>query len=176
MHALSLGIDASPVKAHMPAYRRQTCLMPTHARKTLSNNLAWIRDNTAINSQPKMAKLFKVDQKTVGRILNDANAATLDSIQAIADAMKIEPWQLLAPKFGEGLLALSGTTLVPAARPTVTAKAPQAGKDRLGLPHFTVAPAPAAAPATEPVAKAPRAGKPPGGNPPKRGERAARPR
>lgn len=172
MHDASLGIDASRVKAHMPYIIWQSCLMTTDARRALSGNVEWLLRNTAHDSQPKLAKQAKLDQKTVGRMLNNSNAATLDSIQALAVALKIEPWQLLAPRFGEGLHTVkNGTSIVPVARPAVEAKAPSASKDSLGIPHFR----PPEVPVSEPAAvKGPRAGKRSSDSQPKRGARVAR--
>lgn len=111
--------------------------MPIDARRTLSENISWLLANTETDSQAKLAKQAKLDQKTVSRMVNNTNAATVDSLQAIAAVHKIEAWQLLAPAFGEGLHRIKGTSIVPVDRPGTAANpAPAARNDRLGIPYF----------------------------------------
>lgn len=56
-----------------------------------------------LNSQAKLGAKAKIDQRTVGRILNSEHMPTLDKIAALATVYGIEPWQLLAPGLGASL-------------------------------------------------------------------------
>jgi hypothetical protein len=146
--------------------------MPIDARKTLAGNVSWLLSNTEADSQPKLARLVKIDQKTISRIVNNANAATLDSVQALAEAFDLEPWQLLAPAFGDGLHTIKGTSIVPVSRPGAQ---PTAAKDALGIPHFNPPKPPQAVePPTLTAKPNPRADKRLGGDAPKRGARVGR--
>jgi transcriptional regulator with XRE-family HTH domain len=156
----------------MPYTRWQTCLMPTTAREALAANLQWVQENTELDSQAKIGARAKIDQKTVGRYMNGSHAATLDSVQKLADVLKIEPWQMLAPSFGEGLHTIKGKSIEPVTRPGAK---PTAAKDALGIPYLNPAKPPQATePPSQPAKAAPRAGKRPGGGAPKRGARAGR--
>lgn len=92
--------------------------------EALSGNVRWLLETTTLDSQAKIAKAAKVDQKTVGRMLNMGNSPTLASIVAVAAVIKIDAWQLLAPNFGEGYYGVDATCtppqIVPVRRPTVT--------------------------------------------------------
>lgn len=64
----------------------------------LAANLATLMATAAdLDSQQKLARRCKMDQRTVGRILNRTNAATLPQIDKLAAAFGLEPWQLLVP-------------------------------------------------------------------------------
>lgn len=156
----------------MPYACWQTCLMPSDARSTLAENVKWLLANSDADSQPKLAKRVKIDQKTVSRMVNNTNAATLESIQALAVALDVEPWQVIAPAFGEGLHTIKGASIVPVSRPRA---APTAAKDALGIPYMDPPKPPQATePPRQPAKPAPRADKRPGGGAPKRGAPSAR--
>lgn len=88
----------------MPRRARQTCRVNETAEKVLSDNLRWLMGQSSdLNSQAKLAAKAKIDQRTVGRILNSEHMPTLDKISALATAYAVEPWQLLAPGLGSSL-------------------------------------------------------------------------
>lgn len=60
-------------------------------------------NSVELNSQAKLGGRAKIDQRTVGRILNSEHMPTLDKISALAEAYGIEAWQLLAPGLGSSL-------------------------------------------------------------------------
>lgn len=86
----------------MPCFGRQTCQVPkTSLKQTLAVNLQWLMDSMPeLGSQAKVGAKAKIDQKTVSRILNATNATTLDKLEALAGALQVEPWQLIAPRLG----------------------------------------------------------------------------
>lgn len=56
-----------------------------------------MKANPELGSQPRVGKRSKIDQRTVGRILNCENSPTLKQIDALAEAFGLLPWQLLVP-------------------------------------------------------------------------------
>ncbi len=49
------------------------------------------------------AKRHDLDQSTINRYYNGDQGARIESLDAIATALGVQAWQLLAPRFGEGL-------------------------------------------------------------------------
>lgn len=93
-----LGNFALPVKAHMPSHRWEYAHVKHDAARALAENLRALMNATPdLNSQPKVGKRSKIDQRTVGRILNCENSPTLKQIDALAEAFGLLPWQLLVP-------------------------------------------------------------------------------
>lgn len=103
LHTASVGIYASLVKASLPRQAAQTCSVNRRPEKLLAVNLQWLMDNTPMNSQAKVGAKAKIDQKTVGRIMNMTNSPTLEKLSALANAFGVEAWQLLAPRLGASL-------------------------------------------------------------------------
>ncbi|MBX3603220.1 MAG: helix-turn-helix transcriptional regulator [Rubrivivax sp.] len=88
----------------MPEIVSQTHPVDKNPEKTLAANLHWLMANSAdFRTAGRLSKAAKVDQKTIWRILNQANAPTLDKLTAIASAFRVETWQLLAPRLGADL-------------------------------------------------------------------------
>lgn len=56
----------------------------------------------ALNSQAALGRAAKVDQKTVGRILNRTNEPSLEVIAKIAKVFDLDPWMLLVPNVAVG--------------------------------------------------------------------------
>lgn len=72
--------------------------MPSKALRVLSENLErLIAAHPELNTQPKLAKEAKIDQKTVYRIVTKQNEPSLDKLEKLAKALGVEPWQLLVP-------------------------------------------------------------------------------
>jgi transcriptional regulator with XRE-family HTH domain len=75
------------------------------AESILAKNLdALMRARPLLNTQQAVADATKragqpIDQKTVSRILNAEVSVQLDTVQAIAAAFDVEPYQLLVPDF-----------------------------------------------------------------------------
>lgn len=68
------------------------------AFEILANNLdALCTSHKTLKSQSAIAKAAKVDQKTVGRILNKTNEPSLEVLSKIAKAFGLAPWQMLVP-------------------------------------------------------------------------------
>lgn len=79
----------------------------------MSENLSRLMAATpALDTQPKVAKLAKMDQKTVWRILQCANEPSIDKVEKLAKVFGLEAWQLLVPD------------LIPAAPPELRASEP----------------------------------------------------
>jgi len=104
LHGWILGILALPVKAHMPRRNVQNCLMKAKAwrppvQKILAENIQALMDanKMELGSQPKLAKAAKLDQTTVGRVLAAKHKVQIDTLEALAAAFGVEPYQLLVP-------------------------------------------------------------------------------
>jgi len=66
--------------------------------KVLSENLRnLMRNNAGLGTQAAVGKAAKIDQKSVGRILNISNSPTLKQIDALAHAFGLNAWQILIP-------------------------------------------------------------------------------
>lgn len=69
---------------------------------TLSANLKGLMADVkyGLESQPKVASKAKVGQRTVGRALKGEVSITVGSLEGLAHAFGIAPWQLLHPTLG----------------------------------------------------------------------------
>lgn len=79
-------------------------LLAADARKILGENVKrlreWYKDNKpedARATQKGLESLSGIHQTTVGRIEKGENATELDSLVALANAFRVEPWHLLCP-------------------------------------------------------------------------------
>jgi transcriptional regulator with XRE-family HTH domain len=54
-------------------------------------------------SQRKLALKAGIDQRTVGRILNQEHSPNLIQVGKLAEVFDVQAWQLLAPNLGAGL-------------------------------------------------------------------------
>lgn len=66
-------------------------------KDVLSRNLKALMDYHAIKSQGELGRLSKIDQTTIGRMLNKKNAAQIDKIQAVAKVFDLDAWQMMVP-------------------------------------------------------------------------------
>lgn len=85
------------VKAHLPAaYGEDASMGRTVAALVLAQNLAELKKLAgAPRTQAEIAERAGVDQKTVSRIENATNATSVDKLDGLADAFRVQPWQLL---------------------------------------------------------------------------------
>ena len=102
--APSLGILVHRVKAHVSTARRQNCLVRSDPVQTIlaANVRALMQANPSLKTQGAVADATRraglaIDQKTVGRVLKASHAVQLDTVQALAAAFGVEPYQLLIP-------------------------------------------------------------------------------
>jgi predicted transcriptional regulator len=66
------------------------------ALRTLRENLTTVMASLS-KTEPAFAKIAKIDQKTMWRVMHGGNEPTLDTVSKLAKACGIEPWQLLTP-------------------------------------------------------------------------------
>ncbi|MCC7173280.1 MAG: hypothetical protein IT459_22720 [Planctomycetes bacterium] len=67
-------------------------------RRTLAANLERLMDQYAdLNSSPKLEAKSHVKLATINRIRRCETGATLDTLDALAGAFDLQPWQLLVP-------------------------------------------------------------------------------
>lgn len=101
VHAQSLGILASSVKTNLPRFQRHHPYVPENASAALTilaDNLERLRaKHLSLNTQSAIGREAKVDQKTVGRILNKAHEPQINIVAKLAKAFGLEPWQMLVP-------------------------------------------------------------------------------
>lgn len=82
----------------------------------LSDNLkALMRDHPEWASQRKLAAKAGIDQRTVGRILNQEHSPNLIQVEKLAEVFEVQPWQLLAPHLGAGLYSVDLQPMYPGA-------------------------------------------------------------
>ena len=90
----------------MPYLSRHTCLTADKrpigelgmSHGVLSTNLKMLMEASLdMRSQAALGKKCGIDQRTVGRILNEEHSPQLKQIEAIASAFGLSPWQILIP-------------------------------------------------------------------------------
>ena len=107
VHAESLGACAYPRQALTPAHMHRTkgyCAnMPKNKslRTVVGENVQAVMLAKKL-SQPKVAEAAakagtKIDQTTVGRVANAVFPATVDTLEAVANGLGVEPWRLCVP-------------------------------------------------------------------------------
>lgn len=97
---VSLSINGSLVNPQTDMSCRYTMLMKYEVRKILADNVAKLMASRPdLDSQQKLRRKAggKLGQATISRILRCESAATIDNIQAIAEAFGMDAWQLLVP-------------------------------------------------------------------------------
>lgn len=68
------------------------------AALVLGGNLSVLmRSNKDLDSNPKVAKKTGLSTSSVSRLLNGQVDATLETVERIAQAFQVAPWQLLVP-------------------------------------------------------------------------------
>lgn len=93
-----LGTFALLVKAHLPIDSCKRIGMKIPTSQILADNLRKLmKASKDLTSQADVGAKAGVNQRTVGRILNQEHFPTLDILEAIAGVFKLEPWQLLVP-------------------------------------------------------------------------------
>jgi plasmid maintenance system antidote protein VapI len=108
-----VGISALKSKAKMPAVGRlvrrtflpellgndpRMAKKPSHALEILAANLQRMMAASAeYDTQPKLARQAKMDQKTISRIVNKQNEPSIDKLEKLAKVFHLEPWQMLVP-------------------------------------------------------------------------------
>lgn len=117
VHAKSLGacayVGQALLQAHMHRTRGYRLKMPKNKslKTVVGENVKAIMEAKRL-SQPKVAEAAskrgtKVDQTTVGRVANSVYPATLDTLEAIANGLGVEPWRLcITSTTDEKLLAI----------------------------------------------------------------------
>ena len=65
--------------------------------KMLATNLKTRMGSGGIKSQTQLAALTGISQSQIGNILREDRAASIDTIQRLADGLECEPWLLLSP-------------------------------------------------------------------------------
>lgn len=98
VHSVIQPYMAQGVKPHMDiAIRENIHMRRSQIRQTLAANLAaaMTRSPTA-DTQQKLARRAKIGQSHISRILRGTSAATVDAVEALASALGLQPWELLA--------------------------------------------------------------------------------
>lgn len=65
------------------------------ARATLARNFAQLLRANGFRSEDALAKKAGIAQKTANNILNIRGDPTLKTLVKVADALRVEPWELL---------------------------------------------------------------------------------
>jgi transcriptional regulator with XRE-family HTH domain len=81
---------------------------PSKALTVLADNLGRLiaarQEKDPLFTQPVLAKLAKIDQKTVWRIVNKQNEPSIDKLEKIAGVLKVQTWHLLVPNLNPARL------------------------------------------------------------------------
>lgn len=98
----TVGKDALSVKAHMPCANRQTCQMRDDPATNLAVNLRWLieREGSKYPSQALLGSAAKINQRTVGRILNTEHSPKLDTIKSLARLFNCNAADLVSYRMG----------------------------------------------------------------------------
>lgn len=82
----------------MPAVFCDDHGMEENVGGVLSANLKALKAaHIELTSDAKVARRAGIDQKTVWRMINESNSATLGSITQVAAAFDLQAWQILVP-------------------------------------------------------------------------------
>lgn len=69
------------------------------SHKIIAENIASLMAaSVGLRTQQALGKACGIDQRTIGRILNQEHSPSIDKLQLIADAFGIQTWQLLIPR------------------------------------------------------------------------------
>lgn len=76
---------------------------PSKALQVLAQNLSGLlaanrKLNKEPSTEPKLAAMAKVDQKTVYRITHMQNEPSIDKVEKLAKQFDLQAWQLLVPR------------------------------------------------------------------------------
>lgn len=66
--------------------------------------MALMGSHPALSSNPKLSEKTKLGTGTIHRIRNGQADANLSTLEALAKAFDLQPWQLLVPNFDPGNL------------------------------------------------------------------------
>lgn len=117
---VKLGEFAYIVKPHLHTAPHYYARMPRRPalKDVLGANIGALRREND-QSQPDVVATagragFKVGQTTVGRVERAVHAADIDTIEAIAHGLGVDPWQLLVPKLEPKALPHIGEESLPA--------------------------------------------------------------
>jgi len=68
-------------------------------KTVLSTNIkALMAAHLTLNTQAALGRACGIDQRTVGRIINQEHSPALKQIESIAHAFDLQTWQLLVPQ------------------------------------------------------------------------------
>ena len=71
----------------------------TSSRQILAENINRLMQSTlALNSNTKLVKRSGLGLGTMGRVRNAEAAATIDTLDRLAECFGVQPWQLLEPQ------------------------------------------------------------------------------
>jgi transcriptional regulator with XRE-family HTH domain len=87
--------------------------MPSPAEIVSANLRFLMGEGDGRKTQASVGKAAEIDQRTVGRIINMEHAPTLTQVVKLAEAFKVEPWQLLTPGLGADLYRIVENRIVP---------------------------------------------------------------
>jgi transcriptional regulator with XRE-family HTH domain len=80
-------------------------LIASSTAKVLGENLARLMAaHPDLNSNPKLAAKTRLGTGTISRLRNGAVDANMDTLERMARAFQVEPWQLLVPGIDPGNL------------------------------------------------------------------------
>jgi transcriptional regulator with XRE-family HTH domain len=92
-----LGECAYFVKAHLPENLRHDQKAMSSAADIIANNLASLMAAHQIGSDGQLAKLAKVDQKSIWRIRHKEQSPSADTLEKLAAAFGLQAWQMIFP-------------------------------------------------------------------------------
>jgi transcriptional regulator with XRE-family HTH domain len=82
--------------SHMAsAFPDNTGMKKTTSRQILADNLERLKKERGFSSYNQIAKRAKVGQSHVSRLVLLKSAATIDMLDALADALGVQTWELL---------------------------------------------------------------------------------
>lgn len=99
MHVSKKVLRRAGTLCAMPA--KHTRAIP---RQTLARNLRFLMKREQL-SEEALEKRSGVAQKTINNILNEASAATLDTLDKIAGAFGLTAWHLIMPNLPDELIS-----------------------------------------------------------------------
>lgn len=64
---------------------------------TIADNISNLMEDRGIKNDPQLAKLAKIDQKSIWRIRHKEQSPSADTLEKLATAFGLQAWQILFP-------------------------------------------------------------------------------
>lgn len=86
----------------------------SHLGKVVAANVKRLRAELGITEE-EVKRRSGISQKTFNNIANAEHSPTISTIEKVAKGLGVDPWELMLPEFGPGIVVRKGETASPEA-------------------------------------------------------------